>query len=204
MSAAFQIPAIRASSWINMILDFEYIRRNKWTIYMKGNKGISIVEVIIYIAILGGLSVLIVNFLLQVTSVYHRARAEREVLSNARLLLETVNKSISPAREVYVPTSRFNTDLGQLSLSTALGAQTGHTASYIDFWIDNGRLWTRQEGGVNTALSAATVRVNKFKAERIVQGLGREAIKVTLEISSASKFPISTTLHMTTALRGNY
>ena len=171
---------------------------------MKDNKGISILEVIIYIAILGGLSVLIVNFLLQITGVYQRARAEREVLSNARLLLETLNKGISQAREVYAPTRRFNTDLGQLSLSTTLGAQTGHTASYLDFWVDNGRLWTRQEGGANSALSATTVRVNKFRVERIAQGLGREAIKVTFEINSASKFPVSTTLNMTTALRGNY
>ncbi len=167
-------------------------------------QGIFLIEVIIYIAILGGLSVLIVNFLLQVTGVYHRARAEREVLSNARLLLETINKTVSQAREVYVPTSRFNADLGQLSLSTAIGAQLEHTTAYVDFWVDNGRLWTRQEGGVNTALSAATVRVNKFRIERIVQGLGREAVKVTLEISATSKFPVVSTLNMTTALRGNY
>lgn len=167
-------------------------------------QGISLIEVIIYIAILGGFSVLIANFLLQVTGVYHRARAEREVLSNARLLLETIDKTVSQAREVYVPTSRFNLDLGQLSLSTAIGVQAEHTTSYVDFWIDNGRLWTKQEGGVNTALSASSVKINKFRLERIVQGLGREAVKITLEISATSKFPVISTLNMTTAIRGNY
>lgn len=188
------------SYWINMILDLEYMRFNKH----KNRQGISLIEIVIYVAILGGLSVLLVNFLLQVTGVYHRARAEREVLSNARLLLETIDNTVSQAQKVYLPTSRFNVDTGQLSLATIIGAQIEHPTSYVDFWIDNGRLWTRQEGGPNTALSAATVRVNKFRVERIAQGLGREAVKVTLEISSSSKFPVVTTLNLTTAVRGNY
>lgn len=172
--------------------------------FFSSKKGISLIEVIIYVAIFGGVSVLIVNFLLQVSTVYQRARAEREVLSNARLILETLDKTAAQARKIYTPTSRFNVDAGQLSLSTIIGAQAEHAASYVDFWIDNGRFWTKQEGGANTSLSASTVRVDKFRVERIAQGLGREAVKVTLEISSASKFPVTTTLNMTTALRGSY
>ncbi len=167
-------------------------------------RGISLIEIVIYVALLGGVSVLIANFLIQTVNAYQRAYAEREVISNARLMLENINKSIGQANEVYAPTSRFNQDSGQLSLITQLNTTVGHTTAYVDFWVDNGRLWTRQEGGGETAISAASVRVVKFHLEQIAQGLNREAVKVTIQVDSASRFPTSITLNSTTAIRGNY
>lgn len=168
------------------------------------NQGITLIEIIIYVALLAVISVIIANFLLSTVNAYHRARAEREVIANARLLLETVNKSIAQANEVYSPTSRFSQDAGQLTLVTQIGPPSGHTTAYEDFWVDNGRLWTRKEGAGETALSAASVRVVKFYLEEITQGLNREAVKVTIQVDSASRFPTSITLNATTAIRGNY
>ncbi|MEK9195291.1 MAG: hypothetical protein AAB975_02860, partial [Patescibacteria group bacterium] len=56
-----------------------------------------------------------------------------------------------------------------------------------------------------TTLSSATVQITQFRVERIFQGLGREAIQITLGVSSSARPLIaSTTLYATTALRGNY
>lgn len=167
-------------------------------------RGISLIEIIIYVALLGAISVVIANFLIQTVNAYERARAEREVISNTRLLLENVNKSISQANEIYAPASRFHQDAGQLSLITQLNHTVGHPTAYADFWVDNGRLWMRQEGGGETAISAVSVRVVKFRLEQIAQGLNREAVKVTIQVDSASRFPTSITLNSTTAIRGNY
>ncbi len=168
-------------------------------------QGVSLIEIIVYVALLGGISVFIANFLVQVVNSYHRARAEREVLSNARLVLETVNDSIAPAVNIYTPTSRFNDDAGQLSLVVPTESEATHQSLFTDFWVDNGRFFMRQEGGNSIPLSASSVRVAKFRLERIVQGLGREAIRVTLQIDYAiPKFAASATLNSTTALRGNY
>ncbi len=177
-----------------------------WNFPSRGRaKGISLIEAVVYIALLGIFAVFISNFLLQIVNTYYRARAEREVLSNARLLLETVTKFVAQSSEVYAPTSSFNTNLGQLSLITTATSTPEHTTSYRDFWVDNGVFFLRREGGSSMALSAPSVRVTKFRLERIVQGLAREAVKVTLEVASAqSKFPTSATLNSTTALRGNY
>lgn len=166
--------------------------------------GFTLTEVIVYIGLLGGIAVFVGNFLIHTTSVYHRARAEREVLSNGRLLLETVQETITRARRVYVPTSRFNTNAGQLSLLIAANSTPDHDTLYQDFWIDNGRMWMRQEGGVSSPLSASSVRVTRFYLERIVQGLGKEAVKITLQVDSGARFPSSITLNATAALRGNY
>ncbi len=168
------------------------------------NEGLTLIEIIIYVALLGSIAVVIANFLLSTVNAYQRARAEREVISNARLLLETVNKSVAQADKVYSPTSRFNQDTGQLSLVTQLTPPAGHTTAYEDFWVDNGRLWARKEGQGETPISAASVRVAKFSLEWIIQGLNQEAVKITLQIDSASRFPTSITLNSTTVLRGNY
>lgn len=162
------------------------------------------IEIVIYIALLGGMAVFMGNFLIQTVSVYQRSVAEREVISNGRLILETVGKNVSEAKEVYASASVFNANGGQLSIVTAATSTPGHTASYIDFWIDNGLFLMKREGQATTTLSASSVRVTKFYLERIVQGLGREAMKMTIQVDSASKYPASATLNATIALRGNY
>ena len=167
--------------------------------------GMSLLETLVYVAILGMVSVFIVNSLIRIVAVYRQTQAEREVLSNARLMMETVTKNIAYSQEVYAPTSRFNTANGQISLITPLDTLPEHTTKYIDFWSDGNRLLMREEGKADATLSSATVQVTQFRVERIMQGLGREAIKITLNVVSKTLPQVaSTTLNATTALRGNY
>ena len=167
--------------------------------------GISLIESVVYVGILGIISIFIINSLITIVGTYQRASAEREVLSNARLIMETITKNIAYAQEVYAPTSRFNTDTSQLSLVTPFDTLPEHTTTYLDYWSDGNRLFMREEGKATTTLSSATVQVKQFRVQRIVQGLGREAIKITLNVVSTT-LPLvaSTTLNATTALRGNY
>ena len=168
-------------------------------------RGTTILEIVMYTALFGIIAIIISNFLIQIVNAYNISRAEREVLSNGRLLLETVTKSLAASEGIYTPTSAFNKDLGQISLVTKTGVQPEHKTAYIDFWVDNGRLWMRKEGANPSALSAASVRVGKFRLERLSQGLGRDAVRLTLQVNFAQpKFSSTITLTATTALRGNY
>ena len=173
--------------------------------YNKTQQGFTLIETLVYVALLGIVSIFITDSLIKIVSTYQRVRAEREVASNARLLLETVVKNISTAQEIYAPTSRFNNNSGQLSLITPLDPTSQHTLAYIDFWNDAGQLLMRREGTAVAVLSSATANVTQFRVERIFQGLGREAVNISLSVSYA---PIpstaSTTLFATISLRGNY
>lgn len=166
----------------------------------------TLVEMILYIAFLGAAMVLVINFMVQVVGVYQNLRAEREVVSNARLVMERVNQAISEAREIYQPTSRFGIQLGQLSLLSRVASTTEHSAGYLDFWVDNGQLWLRSEGQGSLAVSSPSVRIDSFYLEEIAQGLNREAVKVTLRVKyySGSSSIASTTLYSTVSLRGAY
>jgi len=171
----------------------------------ESQRGTTILEIIVYTALFGIIAIIISNFLIQIVNAYNISRAEREVLSNGRLLLETVTKSLSEAEEIYTPTSAFNKDLGQISLVTKTNVKPEHETAFIDFWVDNGRLWMRKEGANPSALSAASVRIGKFRLERLSQGLRRDAVRLTLQVNFAQqKFSSTITLTATTALRGNY
>lgn len=167
--------------------------------------GFTLLEIIIYMGLLSMIVVFIINSLVQVGGTYNRLRAEREVVSNARRLFESVNKTIAESKEVYDPTSRFNQDAGQLSLISAASTTPEHTSSFIDFWIDNGLFMIRREGSQAIILSSPSVRVQKFKVEKIMQGLGRESVKIILGVEYMHpNYAASTTLNSTTALRGSY
>lgn len=195
-----------------MILDSKYMRFNNKLIFKKSTNtlrrrsGISLIETVVYVGLVGMITIFITNSLIQVVSTYQRARREREVVSNARLIMETLTKNISYSRDIYGPTSKFNTDTGQLSLITPLDATSEHTTNYINFWTDGSRLLMREEGKATSTLSSADVIITQFRVEEIFQGLGRQAIKITLGISSSvlSSTTASTTLNTTATLRGNY
>lgn len=172
---------------------------------LRSTTGMSMIEMVIYIGLLGLVGLFVAQFLLQTVSLYQRVRSEREVLSNSRLILENITEEAAAAQVVYAPTSKFNSDTGQLSLITQVGAPAMHTSAYVDFWVDNGRMYMRKEGNGIVALSSPSVRVSQFFVERLAQGVGRDAVRVTVSVDfPLAQFPASATLHSTIALRGNY
>ena len=185
-----------------MILDLRYMGCNNMN-NMKD--GFSLVEIAVYVALLGMAAVFMVNSFIQMSAVYARARAEREVLTNARAVLTAITDAIASSQAVYGPTSRFNTDAGQLSLATNVTSTPPEKNMFVDFWVDGGRIFERREGRGAVALSAGTARVSMLRFERIAQALGREAVKATIRVdATATRFPASVTLNASTALRGNY
>lgn len=168
-------------------------------------QGFTLIESVIYVGLLGMIAVLVASFLLHLFTAYQRIHIEREVLSNARLVLERIEKEIAQAEEIYGPTSKFFTDAGQLSLVISDEPSSVHQIAYEDFWIDNGRLWFRKEGQGELAFSAESVRITQFRLERIMQAISRDAVKITFTISPAQeKIPSSVTLHSAVVLRGIY
>src|SRR3989344_613862 len=119
-SGGSQIPLTQASRWINMILDSKHmhirnINRRGFTpletmmtkrksshhsvrVKKKFLTGFTRIEVVVYVALLGVLSVFVVNSFMQVVNLYARARAEREALANARGMLEIIVKKVAQAQ----------------------------------------------------------------------------------------------------------
>lgn len=169
---------------------------------LNSRRGITLIEGVVYIALLGGISVLLINFAIYTLGVHQRAWAERELIVNGRLLIDTLKNAVSESESVYTPTSVFNNDAGQLSLVAATSSP--HASEYTDFWIDNGRLMIRKEGGSDLALSSPGISVVKFRVEHVTQTFNREGVRITLQLNKGGKFPGSITLSTASVLRGGY
>ncbi|MBI4225472.1 MAG: hypothetical protein HY617_04085 [Candidatus Sungbacteria bacterium] len=163
-------------------------------------------ELVIYVGMLSVFMVLIIATLMRVVRTYDRVRAQRSVVSNGRLVIEQLMQQISGSQAIYSPTSVFGSNAGQLSIVTPVGASSEETVNHIDFWLDNGRVWMRKEGAATTSVTSPSVRVNQMRFDQISQGLGREAVVITLQITgfADAQFTASSTLHAAAALRGTY
>lgn len=168
--------------------------------------GMTIAEIVVYTALLSVSLLFIAAVLFQIQKTYQEARTEHQVISNGRSALETMTQTIASAQALYAPTSRFGANNGQITLITTIGALTEHSTAYADFWLDNGRIWTRREGSATTSLTSPEVRVNQLRFDQVAQGLNREAVKITLQMvgTKGQNIIASTTLYTTTALRGTY
>ena len=165
-----------------------------------------IVEMILYVALVGIIAVILVNFLIGASYLAHQIQAEREVLTNARAISETMRRAVSEADRIYAPTSRFDVTLGQLSLRTPEGADTNHVTRFLDFWVDNGILKMRREGeSGDIPLSGPRVRVTQFTIERMIQDLNTETLRITISITHTTpKNPPDATLTIASVMRGRY
>lgn len=168
--------------------------------------GISMLELIIYVGMLSMFMVLLIAVLLRVVSTYGRVRAQREVVSNGRLVIEQVLQLVSGGQAVYGPASVFGSNAGQLSIVTTAESQPEESVNRIDFWLDNGRVWMHKEGSATTSVTSPSVRVNQLRFDQISQSLGREAVMITMQITGVgdAQFTASSTLRATAVLRGTY
>lgn len=167
--------------------------------------GFSLLEIVIYIALLAVISVFLTQSVLSLATAYRKAQAERDVLAAGRTAMETISREVQRAKSVYQPTSVFAADAGQLSLETPLDPMSGESAAYADFYVDNGRLYEKREGADALPLTPESVNVAKFYVERIPAG-SRESARITLEIVSRppGKLDARATLISSFTPRGNY
>ncbi len=119
----------------------------------KNNKGFSLIEVIIYVAIIGGLLVTLTNFILAISGSRNKSYAQQEVNANTRLALNILTHKIKSSNGINVSSSTFNTSPGVLSLS-----MSSSTLSPTIFTLSNGRLTISE--GVTTSQFITSQRVN--------------------------------------------
>ncbi|MCK9344661.1 MAG: type II secretion system GspH family protein [Candidatus Pacebacteria bacterium] len=163
--------------------------------------GFTLVEMVIYVGILGVTSVLAINAMLTMTSAYTKLRVSRDLNSSATAVLERVTRNIHEAYEIDIANSTLGTDPGRLTLRTQDFA--GATTT-IEFFVSNNMLRVK-EGGVDIgALQASSTSVSNFVV-RSISATNSTAIKVDLTMS-ATRGHANTTRNFftTTVMRGSY
>src|SRR3990167_2577112 len=124
---------------------------------LQANNGFTIIEMVFYTAIVGMIGAVLTLFLLNSLKAYNKTQAIQHVFNNVNGSLKTITDEIRYARSIYTPTSVLDSDSGQLSLETALNPPAGETATFVYFYLENGRIYEKGEGA--PAVPRASERV---------------------------------------------
>lgn len=122
-------------------------------------KGFTLLEVLIYIGVLVIIILTISSYLIWFIQSSTKIKVMAETLDNARRAMETIVYEVREAESVYIPTSVFDSNPGQLSLETTKYIPTDEGKTYIDFYVSNGRLCLKKESQNPICLTSDRVEV---------------------------------------------
>lgn len=143
--------------------------------------GFTLIEVLVYAALLAIVSLVILLFVNQLLGVNESTRRTRESLDNARRALETITQEIRHADSLYTPTSVFGTNPGQLSLVTTRDLPADEDLTYVDFYLDNNNLYLKREGQTDQLVTSEKVKVTNLTFTNNNVG-GEDAIRTAITV----------------------
>ena len=163
-------------------------------------RGYTLIEAIIYIAILAVLAVTFISLLFTMTRAYVNFRLTRDIVSSSSLALERMIGEIRRAEAVNV-SSALNIPLGQLVLDTT---DNSGSATTMDFFLSNGVLMIKEGSGAAASTTSARVTVDNL-VFRQINTPKSSAMKVEMTLS-ASRGEVTRTekFYATAVLRGSY
>jgi prepilin-type N-terminal cleavage/methylation domain-containing protein len=111
---------------------------------MNNNQGFTLIETLIYLAIIGAVVASFVSYSLSITNSRSKAYVVQEVQANSRLALDLITQNIRMSNGLNLGSSTFNADPGMISLSMA-STTLNPTVFRLD--ADDGVLQISQGGG---------------------------------------------------------
>lgn len=167
----------------------------------------TLVEILVYSAILVVVVSVVVGFLFWALKNNARSKAATESQGNARRAIEIMASAIRQSISAYTPTSVFGANPGQLGLETKINPPTGETKTYKDFFVENYKLYLKEENKAPEQITSDQVRVSNliFKYLSPASGLENIQIDITVDYSAPvgrPEFQSSAHLISTAALRG--
>ena len=155
----------------------------KKRINLKNNKlgkGFTLVELLIYIAILGLVIVGIIYFVISITNSRSKNYVVEEVHENARTAMDTIAQTIRSANGINTGQSIFESDPGELSLATT-DAQKNPTIINLD--QDDGVLLIKEGAASEVAITSDNIKITRLVFYNITGNSSRENIYIELEVS---------------------
>jgi Tfp pilus assembly protein PilV len=140
-------------------------------------KGITLIEMLVYLAIFGMIFLTIIQFVLMIVSSNQRAEQRKEMERTTTFLLEHMNDSFSRSNTVDIGGSVFNSNNGRI--------RTTNGVVFYEYSLNNSRIQINSSGTTNF-LTTADTAVTKFFVERVNSpqtGLP-DGVRITLDIES--------------------
>ena len=144
-------------------------------------RGFTLYEILIYLTLFLVLSVLIVGLVVQLLAGGFRAARSREVVSSVTVAFDALIRETKFAQRVYGPTSVFASNASQLSLQSAQSPPAGEAVTFVDFYLDTGRIFMKRESENPLALTGERVFVDRFRVTRLNPVPASDALRIGIE-----------------------
>ena len=169
-------------------------------------KGFTLIEVLIYIAVLVVIITAVSAFFLWGIRSNSKTRVMRETLDNSTRAMEVLTREIKEAFSIYTETSTFDSNPGQLSLETTKYLPTGESTTYIDFYLCNDQLCLKKESQDPVALTSDKVKVTNLVFSRVITNeIPSVQVNLTVDyndLTGQPEYQASVNLTSTISLRG--
>ena len=146
------------------------------------SSGVSLLEMIIYVAILSAVTVLVVGSMLALARSYHSLAISRDINNSATIALDRISREIRSAKSINIAASTLESHPGQLVLNTKDNAGQDTT---IDFYLESGVLKVREGGIERGSLTKQKLLVTNLVFRRIAS-TSIEAVKIELTLEGSS------------------
>ncbi|MEX0877771.1 MAG: hypothetical protein WDZ40_02840 [Candidatus Spechtbacterales bacterium] len=118
------------------------------------SQGFSLMELIVYTALLAMVIMFLFQFLLGAVNSQSRGGSKDKLINNTISAMHAIDFQIRHSSDIYDATSDFVSDPGQLSLLSKKAGYPGETQAYLDIFVDsNERLCIKKE---NTGIQCLT------------------------------------------------
>ncbi len=154
-----------------MIISYMKYQQNK-------TNGFSLLESIVYIAILSVMTVMIINVLTSTANSYSTLRLARGLNNSAITSLERMTREIKSADDISVANSTFDTNPGRLTVN--IGTTTR------EFYIDSSVLKIKENDVDKGALTRDGVSVDNLVFRNLNNGTSK-AVRIEMTLSGIYK-----------------
>ncbi len=171
----------------------------------KNNKGFTLMEMVIYIAIMIIIVVMIGGFIPQLVRENLYMQSKGEVLENTKAALDIMGQEIKHASGVYTPTSVFDSSPGQLSLETTRNTIATEDNTFIDFYVDDGRLYEKKEEQDAELITSEKIKVDDLTFTYLNSDESYQAVRISMtayfdspsaEVQDQSTVTLTTTVSL--------
>jgi prepilin-type N-terminal cleavage/methylation domain-containing protein len=163
--------------------------------------GFSLIEMLVYVAILATVFILVVNTILVVTGSYSSIKSSNDLNNSALVSLERLVRETRQANSIDLVQSVFGAHPGRLVLNTT---DKNNDPLVIDFYIENNQLKIKKNG----VLSGALVRDNVIVDNLVFRNLSTttsSSVKIEMTLSvSEGKVNKTEKFYSSVVLRGSY
>lgn len=150
-----------------------------FSIKNKKNKGISLFEVLIYVAIFAFVSILAVNMFISISKAFSEIRANHELSRNGFLVMEKITREVKWAQSIVLESSVFDSNPGSLSVSGIDNFDS--SLRNVSFSLNSGKIYFFENGVNEGSLLTSNVSVSSFIIRNISTTFS-SAVKIELKL----------------------